>query len=125
MVILKSTALAGLPLNLGVDVGRALLSYFERHARRFSLIFPRMSNISLLSTYDFCVIERASGRRGAVRSKTTKSTRFLKKHLRWPVLQPSRQVGLPSLSMLKLPVCLAVLPRHFPEEQEKAGPLKT
>ena len=37
MVILKSTAVPGLPLNLVVEVKTVLIIYFERHARRAPL----------------------------------------------------------------------------------------
>ena len=50
MVILKSTAITGLSLNLGVKVKKVLLVYFERHARRVPLEFPRTLNNSILST---------------------------------------------------------------------------
>ena len=45
MVILKSAAVAGLPLNLGVKVKKVLLVYFERHARLFTLDSARMLKI--------------------------------------------------------------------------------
>ena len=50
MVILKSTAVPGLSLNLGVEVKKVLLVYFERHARRVPIEFPRTPNNSILST---------------------------------------------------------------------------
>ena len=50
MVILKSTANPGLSLSLGVKVKKVLLVYFERHARRALLVFPRTLNNSILST---------------------------------------------------------------------------
>ena len=45
-VILKSTALSGPPLNLGVEVEIVLLIYFERRVRRVALDFPRTPNYS-------------------------------------------------------------------------------
>ena len=57
MVILKSTAPVELPLNLGVEVKKVLLIYFERHARLYALGSARKLNAF------FC--RRASGRRGA------------------------------------------------------------
>ena len=50
IVILKSTAPPGLSLNLGAEVKKILLVYFERHARRVLLEFPRTLNNSILST---------------------------------------------------------------------------
>ena len=65
MVILKSTALSGLPLNHGVEVKKVVLIYFERHARRVALDFPRTPNYSTFDKQRLFVVERASGRRGA------------------------------------------------------------
>ena len=45
MVILKSTAVPGLSLNLGVEVKKGLFIYFERHARRVLLESSGMPRI--------------------------------------------------------------------------------
>ena len=50
MVILKSAAVAGLPLNLRVKVKKVLLVYFERLARLFKLDSARMLKIIHLKT---------------------------------------------------------------------------
>ena len=50
MVILKSTALSELPLNLGVEVKKVSVVYFERHARLVLLVYPRTLNYSIPST---------------------------------------------------------------------------
>ena len=65
MVILKSTAAASLPLNLGVEVKTVLLIYFERRARRFHLEFPRTPKYSTFVNQRPFVLERAGVRRGA------------------------------------------------------------
>ena len=66
MVILKSTAIAGLPLYLGVEVGKVLLIYFERYTRRFLLDFPRTPKYSTLVNEQPFFVEQASEPRGAV-----------------------------------------------------------
>ena len=45
MVILKSAAVAGLPLNLEVKVKKVLLVYFERHARPFTLCSAKLLKV--------------------------------------------------------------------------------
>ena len=73
MVILRSTALAGLPPDLGVEVKKVLLVYFERHARRVALAFPRTPTNPLLSTNDFLSSSGQAAVVGPNRLKPTKS----------------------------------------------------
>ena len=76
MVILMSTAVAGLPLNFEVEVKKVLLVYFERHARRLLLGLPRTPSYFTFVNQRPFVVERASGRLGAEWFKTNKSTRY-------------------------------------------------
>ena len=64
MVILKSTAIPGQPLNLGVEVKKVLLIYFERHARRAPLDFRWAVMYSTFVNQRLFVVERASGVEG-------------------------------------------------------------
>ena len=55
MVTFKSTVPEGLPLDIGVEVKKVSLNYFEHRAGRFPLDFlrtPRYSNfVNFLRTY--------------------------------------------------------------------------
>ena len=75
-VILECTVLAGLPLNLGVEVKNILLFNLSAKQGAFLFCFPGRPGIPLLSTNDFLSSSGQAVVEGANSFKTTKSTRF-------------------------------------------------